>query len=118
MKVPAVDLYREDETPDIPGVAVDQNALIRMAVGHFLERGFKNFAYCGFTNVLFSELRAGCFVKHLAELRFAGKGLLLPGAATNGWVGRHRGARHAICRPVDRLDWPPTEAAGPAGVQR
>ncbi len=67
MKVPAVDLYREDETPDIPGVAIDQDALISMALGHFLERGFKNFAYCGFTNVLFSELRAACFVKRLGQ---------------------------------------------------
>ena len=67
MNVPAVDLYREDEIAGIPGVAIDQNALIDMAVGHFLERGFKNFAYCGFTNVLFSELRAECFVKRLGE---------------------------------------------------
>jgi LacI family transcriptional regulator len=79
MKVPAVDLYREDETPGIPGVAVDQNALIRMALDHFLERGFNNFAYCGFTNVLFSELRAGCFVKHLAERGLRGNVFTYPG---------------------------------------
>jgi LacI family transcriptional regulator len=79
MKVPAVDLYREDETPGIPGVAVDQNALIRMALDHFLERGFNNFAYCGFTNVLFSELRAGCFAKHLAERGLHGNVFTYPG---------------------------------------
>ena len=78
MKTPAVDLYREDETADIPGVAIDQNALIRMAVGHFWERGFKNFAYCGFTNVLFSELRR-LLRQAPCRARFAGTGLLLPG---------------------------------------
>jgi LacI family transcriptional regulator len=67
MKVPAVDLFREDDIRGIPGVAIDQEVLIRLAIDHFWERGFKNYAFCGFTNVLFSELRAACFVKQLAE---------------------------------------------------
>jgi LacI family transcriptional regulator len=67
MNVPAVDLFREDAIRGIPGVAIDQEALIRLAIGHFWERGFKNYAYCGFTHVLFSELRAACFLKQLAE---------------------------------------------------
>ena len=67
MRLPTVDLYLEQETQGIPGVVVDQNTLVDMAIDHFLERGFKNFAYCGFAGVLFSDLRADCFVKRLAE---------------------------------------------------
>ncbi len=103
MKAPAVDLYREDETPDIPGVAVDQNVLIRMAVGHFLERGFKNFAYCGLTNVLFSELRAGCFVKHLAELGLRGKVFSYPGLRP--MAGLAAIEAHAMQYSDQLIDW-------------
>jgi LacI family transcriptional regulator len=67
LNVPTVDLFHEDELPGIPGVAIDQESLIRLAIGHFLERGFKNFAYCGFSKLMFSELRAKCFVQRLAE---------------------------------------------------
>jgi LacI family transcriptional regulator len=103
MNVPAVDLYREDETPDIPGVAVDQNALIRMAVGHFLERGFKNFAYCGFTNVLFSELRADCFVKHLAERGLQGKVFSYPGLRPRAGLAAIEA--HAMQYADQLIDW-------------
>jgi LacI family transcriptional regulator len=66
LKVPIVDLYHEDEVKGIPGVVVDQNALIETAIAHFLERGFRTFAYCGFASVLFSDLRESRFVSRLA----------------------------------------------------
>ena len=103
MKTPAVDLYREDETADIPGVAIDQNALIRMAVGHFWERGFKNFAYCGFTNVLFSELRHELLRQAPCRARFAGTGLLLPGAAAAAGLAAIEA--HALQYADQLIDW-------------
>ena len=103
MKVPAVDLYREDDTPDIPGVAIDQNALVRMAVEHFLERGFKNFVYCGLTNVLFSELRAGCFVKQLAERGLQGKVFSYPGLRPTAGLAAIEA--HAMRYADQLIDW-------------
>ena len=103
MNVPTVDLYREDETPDIPGVAVDQNALLRMAVGHFLERGFKNFAYCGFTKVLFSELRADCFAKHLADRGLQGKVFSYPGLRSRAGLAAIEA--HAMHYADQLIDW-------------
>jgi LacI family transcriptional regulator len=82
LDVPTVDLYhvdKESELPGIPGVTVDQESLIRLAIGHFLERGFKNFAYCGFRNLVFSELRARCFVQRLAERGFQTNVFTYPG---------------------------------------
>ena len=67
LQVPTVDLYHEDETADIPGVATNQESLVRLAIEHFLDRGFRNFAYCGFPRVLFSDLRAECFIRQLAQ---------------------------------------------------
>jgi LacI family transcriptional regulator len=67
LRVPVVDLYREDEVEGIPGVAVDQTALAEMAIAHFLDRGFQTFAYCGFAGVLFSNLRESRFTNLLAE---------------------------------------------------
>lgn len=63
--VPIVDLYHEEELKGIPGIAVDQDALAQMAATHFLERGFQNFAYCGFAGVLFSDLREARFASLL-----------------------------------------------------
>jgi LacI family transcriptional regulator len=65
LRLPTVDLYREDDTHDIPGVTVDQEALVRQAIAHFQERGFQNFAFCGFTKVLFSEIREASFRRQL-----------------------------------------------------
>jgi LacI family transcriptional regulator len=65
--LPTVDLYHEDDTKDIPGIAAHQSSLIRLAMEHFLERGFKHFAYCGFPGVLFSELRSEHFRNSLAR---------------------------------------------------
>jgi LacI family transcriptional regulator len=59
--LPTVDLYHEDDTKDIPGIAACQPSLIRLAIDHFLVRGFKHFAYCGFPGVLFSDLRSENF---------------------------------------------------------
>lgn len=67
MRVPIVDLYPEGKNGDIPSVACDIESLVRMATDHFVERGFNNFGYCGFSGVAFSELRGACFTKHLAE---------------------------------------------------
>ena len=68
--LPTVDLYHEDDTQDIPGVAAHQAALVALAVEHFLERGFRHFAYCGLPGVMFSDLRAVRFQEALAARDF------------------------------------------------
>lgn len=67
MKAPVVDLYGEEKIRGVPVILPDADAMIQMAISHFLERGFRHFAYCGFTNVLFSEIREACFVERLAK---------------------------------------------------
>ena len=68
MKVPTVDLYPDGKNGIIPGVGPDPESLMRIAIDHFVERGFHNFAYCGFSNVPFSDIRQKCFKNHLAAM--------------------------------------------------
>ena len=79
MNLPTVDMYPEGKPEGIPGVASDPELLARMAVGHFLDRGFRDFAYCGFTGVRFSDLRATCFVEQLSQRGLRGSVFSYPG---------------------------------------
>jgi LacI family transcriptional regulator len=71
LNLPTVDLrgiYR------LPGGAVfdtDPTAAAVLAADHLLERGYRNLAYCGFRNVVFSDKRAEAFVKYLGERSIA-----------------------------------------------
>jgi DNA-binding LacI/PurR family transcriptional regulator len=38
-----------------------------MAADHFLELGCRNFAYCGFRSVYYSERRCDAFVQYLRQ---------------------------------------------------
>ncbi len=45
--VPAVDLRASLPGLDLPIVGIENRLVVRMAVEHFLERGFRHFAFCG-----------------------------------------------------------------------
>ncbi|WP_205679099.1 XylR family transcriptional regulator [Aquisphaera insulae] len=69
MKVPVVDLNDLHDDLGLPRVHSDDAAIGRLAAGHLLERGFRHFAFCGFTAELWSAgRREGC----LAALAEAG----------------------------------------------
>jgi LacI family transcriptional regulator len=61
MKVPVVDLNDLYENLDLPWVGSDHVAIGRMGASHLLERGFRNFAFCGFANELWSMQRFNGF---------------------------------------------------------
>jgi LacI family transcriptional regulator len=67
LHLPTVDLYRDEDIPGIAGVTINQQALMEQAVRHFQERGFQNYAFCGFTRVFFSESREAFFVAELEK---------------------------------------------------
>jgi LacI family transcriptional regulator len=103
LNVPTVDLFHEDELPGIPGVAIDQESLIRLAIDHFLERGFKNFAYCGFSNLMFSELRQACFIQRLAEHGFRADVFSYPGLKSGSGLAMYE--EHAVQYNEQLSDW-------------
>ncbi|HVX62919.1 MAG TPA: DNA-binding transcriptional regulator [Pirellulales bacterium] len=67
--VPTVDLNDIYGKLGLPHVWTDHQAVGRLAAAHLLDRGFRNFAYCGFTGHHWSSLRRDGFGD---ELRRAG----------------------------------------------
>ena len=68
LRIPVVDLYRWREYSAISSVDADHAAIGRMAAEWFVERRFKNFAFCGYTGAPFSDLRGAAF-KEVVETR-------------------------------------------------
>ncbi len=83
MGLPMVDLFSWYPPPGVPTLKVDEWNVSRMAAEHLLERGFRQFAYCGFMTAEFSEQRCQCFVRYLAEQGYA--------VNVCGWRRRRRG---------------------------
>lgn len=69
--VPAVDLSDRGPPVGLPRVNSDDWLIGRMAADHLLERGYRQFAFCGFAGELWSDRRREGFA---ARLRSAGLG--------------------------------------------
>ncbi|MBV8818099.1 MAG: substrate-binding domain-containing protein, partial [Acidobacteriaceae bacterium] len=61
MKVPVVDLNDLHDDLDLPWVGSDHLLIGKMGGAHLLEKGFQNFAFCGFANELWSRQRCEGF---------------------------------------------------------
>ena len=97
--VPMVNFYWQNERQDTPSVVAHHEAIVGLAIDHFLGRGFRHFAYCGLPGALFSDLRAEFFRKALASRGFRSdhfRGRRLPQnigmAKVEAYVMRHSAA--------------------------
>jgi LacI family transcriptional regulator len=61
MKVPVVDLNDLHDELQLPWVGSDHAGIGRMGAGHLLERGYRHFAFAGFSGELWSERRRDGF---------------------------------------------------------
>jgi LacI family transcriptional regulator len=85
--IPLVDLNDRPPYPGVPKIRPNNTAIGHLGAEHFLERGFRHFAYCGFGNEGWSCERRDGFVE---ALRLAGHGcdvldLDYPGVITPDW---------------------------------
>ena len=86
--IACVDLADDDTVrPGCPKIRPNNPAIGHLGAEHFLEKGFKHFAFCGFRNELWSSERRGGFVEALG---LAGKrcGVFetdYPGASQPSW---------------------------------
>ncbi|HSH93079.1 MAG TPA: DNA-binding transcriptional regulator [Roseimicrobium sp.] len=71
LKLPIVDVSAARLLPALPWFETDDAAIARLAAEHLLERGFKNFAYCGDARFNWSNWRLEHFA---ATLKAAGRG--------------------------------------------
>ena len=65
--IPTVDLNDRYGSLGLPHIASDDLAIGRLGAAHLAERGFKNFAFCGFSDQLWSTDRLEGFRQALAE---------------------------------------------------
>lgn len=65
--VPLVEVTDRHGEADLPHVRSDDKAIGRIAAHHLLERGFKRFAFCGFSNEAWSQRREEGFVQEIEQ---------------------------------------------------
>jgi LacI family transcriptional regulator len=68
--LPIVGIDVRRPIPNLPNIVGDADAIARMAAEHFLERGFTQFAYCGFEDIRWARERGACFVQRITEAGF------------------------------------------------
>lgn len=64
---PIVDVLGNRHFEGIPGFDTDADAAARLAIDFLLRAGFRNFAYCGYGGIPFSDRREAAFVDQLAK---------------------------------------------------
>lgn len=91
-QLPIVDVSATGALPGVPWVETHDESIAQLAVDHFLERGFRNFAFCGDDQFAWSRYRREGMQRLLAH-----KGLSLHafgGTAENGAVDEERRLSH------------------------
>ena len=68
--LPAILVPLEEEIPDFPNIIDDCATAGRMAAEHLLDRGFRQFAFCGFSDMHWSRKRRESFSKRIAKAGF------------------------------------------------
>lgn len=71
LRVPVVDLYGSLPGLNFPTVRSDEGAVGRLAAEHLLERGLRQFAFCGFNGTDWSDRRREGFEGHIARAGFS-----------------------------------------------
>ncbi|MBB3207094.1 LacI family transcriptional regulator [Rhodopirellula rubra] len=69
-QIPTVDLNDLYDDLGLPRIQSDMRAIGRLAAAHLYERGFRNFAFCGFHHETWSDQRCEGFRNHLLDLGF------------------------------------------------
>lgn len=86
-RLPVVDLSAAMLMKGIPWLETDDKAIGRLAAEHFLERGFRNLAFCGESRFNWSRWREESFSSHIRQ-----KGMSLsvfnPGSTGRAGAGR------------------------------
>ncbi|HEY1848912.1 MAG TPA: XylR family transcriptional regulator [Opitutaceae bacterium] len=87
MKLPLVDLNDVDSYPGVPKIRPDNVGIGHLGAEHFIERGYQNFGFAGFSNLLWSRERRDGFVEavRLARRECSVFDVEYPGGTTPFW---------------------------------
>ena len=88
--IPLVDLNDEAIFPGVPKIRPDNRALGHLGAEHFLERGYRHFGFCGFSDCGWSGERQAGFVEalELAGQQCSVFDVQYPGDLTPLWDAR------------------------------
>ena len=101
----------------IPLIETDDETVVRLAVEHFQERGFRQFAYCGFPGANYSDKRGQYFTTQLAQAGFPCD-VYQPPAPPRGTMWELERARPELPRPRRSLAEKAAQTGRPDGLQR
>lgn len=110
LRVPVVDVRCRHNFQSMPRVDTDDQAVARLAFEHLLERGFEQFAFCGYESTHYSTTRLRFFREHVQSGGFPLSVYESPSAATTGTTATERSG---ISDSTGMTDWlqtlkPPT----------
>jgi len=84
MGVPTISCpYTRSKFPNISNIMTDHDEIGKTGAKYLLEKGFKNFAYCGFDDWWWSKVRGEYFSKTLAEAGYSTNFYKQPHAKSN-----------------------------------
>jgi len=70
LSIPAVDVRGSLEDSGLPLIDTDDEQVAVLAAEHLLDRGFRQFAFCGFVGANYSDKRCRWYQEHLARAGF------------------------------------------------
>ncbi|MCG8583846.1 MAG: XylR family transcriptional regulator [Pirellulales bacterium] len=73
LNLPTIDLRGRFQLVDIPLIETNDQVVVHLAVEHLLERGFRQFAFCGIPGMNYSDRRLSFLVERLDELQLVPK---------------------------------------------
>lgn len=83
--------HNKESYAPFPAIITDSAAIGCMAAEHFLDRGFRNFAYCGLDEFLWSRKRAEHFARRLQQAGFTVDAFSQPMSKTGRNSGKTQG---------------------------
>jgi LacI family transcriptional regulator len=70
-RIPVVDIRGRLALPGIPVVKSDHAEIGQLTAEHLLERGFRQFAYCGYEGAEYSSVRRDAFARAVRQAGFS-----------------------------------------------
>jgi LacI family transcriptional regulator len=104
--VPKVDISDNPLPSPTPRVTVDNDQIGRRAANHFLERGYRNFAFCSWPNMASNQVSKEAFIETLEDAGIAESGIHIVNQADVAVVVDWRAHMESISRQITELPKP------------
>jgi LacI family transcriptional regulator len=101
--LPTVDLYGWLPGVEWPCLRADNDRITELAADHFLQRGFRHLAYCGFAGVNYSDERLHFFLRRVREAGHVCH--VCPSPRVRSSSGTAASEQQGVLHEADLADW-------------